>query len=332
MGSPTHRPAHPAEDGEDRTDDDEDDPERGEDADVRQNSDEYEDDSDDDHGHVCALGPLSSELRFDVDLVTSYPHIDEALVGDVLHVLGVDRSVGVETLTAAFRGWLPAGSTAKWLAVDEGASPPGFDPRTALEARLDGSLESWSCWPFCTGLGAILSALGHDVRIAVEHLRTGHNVPLVDYHSVLVVGGSLLDPFLGPSAPVAPGEDVVRPDAWASWVPGPRPDHLGARGGSTPFRYRQLADHLDRRDVQAFCAVSATHTGVGRRRTAHWLRDGRLWFVGEADAGGGTAELRVTEGTSPFESRRRVVGTGRFEELRAQIDEPTSLTTREHTE
>lgn len=254
--------------------------------------------------------------------MNAYPRIDDALADDVLRALAVDRAASVEALTDAFRGWLPAGSTAKWGAVDRGSTPPGPDPSTALEARLAGSLESWSCWPFCTGLGAILASAGHDVQITVEHLRSGHRVPLVDYHSVLVVDGQLLDAYLGPSVPVRPGEDVVRSDAWASWVPGPRPDHLGARGGSTPFRYRQLATNLDRRDVTAFCEISTTHTGVGRRRTAHWLRDGKLWFVREREEVG-DAELRVTEGESPFASRRTIVGTGRFDDLRAEIDRPS---------
>jgi hypothetical protein len=250
----------------------------------------------------------------------AYPRIDDDLAAEVHAALGVARHDSVEAVTTAFRGWLPAGSTAKWAAVDRGASPPGTDPSTALEARLAGSFESWSCWPFCTGLGAVLASAGHDVRVLVEHLRQGQQVPLVDYHSVLVVDGALLDPYLGPSAPVAAGEDVTRRDAWAAWVPGVRADHLGARGGSTPFRYRELADHLDARDIAAFCAVSATHSGVGRRRTAHWLRGGRLWFVREGDDG--RAQLRVTEGTNPFEQRRRVVATGPFEELRCRILEP----------
>ncbi len=250
------------------------------------------------------------------------PTGDDTLVGEVLDAIGARRHDPVEAVTARFRAWLPAGSTAKWRAVDAGDTPPGADPSTALRARLAGSLESWACWPLCTALGMVLGSAGHDVRIAVEQLRTGANAPAVDFHSVLVVDGELLDPFLGPSAPVGPGMDVTRPDAWASWVAGPRPDHLGVRGGSTPFRYRFLADRLDRRDVSAFCAISATHTGVGRRRTAHWLRDGRLWFVREEDDG--QARLRVTDGSSPFASSRRIVGTGTFDELRRAIDDPAS--------
>ena len=243
----------------------------------------------------------------------TYPLVDDRLAAEALDAIGASAADDVETITARFRGWLPAGSTAKWQAVDRGERPPGDDPVVALEARLGGSSESWSCWPVCTGLGGVLAAAGHDVRLVAEHLRSGQQVPLVDYHSVLVVDGCLVDAYLGPSAPVAPGADVTRPDAWAAWVPGPRPDHLGARGGGTPFRYRQLADHLDRRDVQAFCAVSETHTGVGRRRTAHLLRGEQLWFVRETD--GGPAELRVTEGPDPFRQRRRVVDTGPYDEL-----------------
>ncbi len=254
----------------------------------------------------------------------TYPSIDPVLAGEVLQTIGVADGADVETVVTAFRGWMPAGSTAKWAAVDRGEDPPGADPGHALTARLDGSHASWSCWAFCTGLGAVLAAQGHDVRIAVEHLRSGAQVPLVDFHSVLVVDGALVDAFLGPSAPVAPGDDVTRPDAWASWVPGVRPDHLGTRGGSSIFRYRQLADHLDERDVRAFLAISATHTGVGRRRTAHWLVDDRLWFVREGDDG--ASALRVTAGgMSPFVQTRPVVARGSFDELVARIDDRRSL-------
>ncbi len=103
------------------------------------------------------------------------------------------------------------------------------------------------------------------------------------------------------------------PDGWAAWVPGPRPDHLGATGGGRPFRYRQLADHLDRRDVVAFCDVSTTHSGVGRRRTAHWAVDGVVWNLREGDDG--VAELRRTVGSGPFATSRRVEVRGRFDEL-----------------
>lgn len=248
-----------------------------------------------------------------------YPRIDDALAREVLDAIGVSPDDDVESVTRRFRTWLPAGSTAKWAAVDRGELPAGADPTTALEARLDGSLASWSCWPLCTGLGGVLGALGHDVHLAVEHRRGGGQVPLVDHHSVLVVDGCLLDPYLGPSAPVPPGHDVTRPDGWGAWIPderSARPDHLGASGGGRVFRYRQLADHLDDRDVVAFCAISVTHTGVGRRRTSHWMRDGSLWFLREGDDG--TAELRVTEGTGPFEQRRRLVARGPFEELRTR--------------
>lgn len=252
-----------------------------------------------------------------------YPAVDDALAREVLATIGAGAGDPVEDLTRALRGWLPSGSTAKWLAVDGGRVPPGADPAEALEARLGGSLESWSCWVLCTAVGALLASVGHDVRMVVEHHRT---TTVVDFHSVLLVDGELLDPYLGPSAPVPPGHDVTRRDAWASWVPagapGGRWDHLGLRGGGSTFRYRVLNDRLERADVAAFCEISATHSGVGRRRNAHWLAGDQLWFVRERDEGG--AELRVAEGTSPFEQRRRTVATGPYEELRARIDAPVA--------
>ncbi len=254
----------------------------------------------------------------------TYPRISDGLVDDVIRAIGVQRSADVERVVDAFRGWMPAGSTAKWDAIDRDETPPGVDPEHALTERLRGSLASWSCWPYCTGLGAVLAGQGHDVRIAVEHLRSGVQVSLVDYHSVLIVDGELVDAYLGPSAPAAAGADVTRPDAWAAWIPGERPDHLGTRGGSSIFRYRQLADHLDVRDVRAFCSISVTHSGVGRRRTAHWLRDGRLWFVREDDDG--SAVLRITSGVGgPFCQTRPVAATGQYDDLVRRIDDQQEL-------
>ena len=250
-----------------------------------------------------------------------YPAVDDALAAEVLTAIGVDGDDGVEAIVRGLRQWLPSGSTAKWLAVDVGSVPPGADPAEALAARLGGSLESWSCWVLCTAAGALLSSAGHDVRVVVEHHRTAS---VVDFHSVLLVGGAMVDPYLGPSAPVPPGHDVTRCDAWAAWIPGDGPggraDHLGVRGGGGTFRYRVLAEGLDRRDVATFCEISATYSGVGRRRSAHWLRGEQLWFVREGDDG--VAELRAAEGTSPFEQHRRVVERGPYEELRARIDAP----------
>lgn len=250
-----------------------------------------------------------------------YPSVDDQLASDVLAAIGARPDDDVEAITRCFRSWLPAGSTAKWLAADAGRVPPGADPAEALEARLAGSLESWSCWVFCTGVGALLASVGRDVRVVVEHHRTA---TVVDFHSVLLVDGELLDPYLGPSAPVPPGHDVTRCDAWAAWipsdVPGGRSDHLGVRGGGGTFRYRILGDRLERPDVAAFCEVSTTHSGVGRRRYAHWVVGGQLWFVREGDDG--DAELRAAEGTSPFEQRRWLVERGPYEELRARIDRP----------
>ncbi len=249
-----------------------------------------------------------------------YPAVDDRLAREVRAAIGARAEDGVEATTRALRQWLPGGSTAKWTAVDAGRVPPGVEPAEALEARLGGSYESWSCWVFCTAAGALLASAGHDVRIVVEHHRTAS---VVDFHSVLLVDGELLDPYLGPSAPVPPGHDVTRRDAWAAWIPGEHPgarwDHLGLRGGGGTFRYRLVNDQLDRRDVAAFCEISATHSGVGRRRNAHWLAGDQLWFVREDDDGGG--ELRVAEGTSPFEQTRRVVARGPYEELRTRIDE-----------
>lgn len=249
----------------------------------------------------------------------SYPRVDDALASEVLSAIGATSNDDLETLVHRFRSWVPMGSTAKWAAIAEGRRPPGEDPRTVLEGRLGGVRQSWACWPVCTGLGAVLAARGHDVSVAGEQQR-GTGAVVVDLHATLVVDGAVVDPFLGPSAPVALGDDVTRPDAWASVVPGDdgRWDHLGVRAGGGVFRYRLWTDHLDRVDVRAYCEISATLSGVGPRRVAHWIDGNRTWFLRERDAVEGSepvAELRVSVGDSPFAQPREVVASGPWDEL-----------------
>ncbi len=314
MGTSTDGSTCAADDGENDADDGENDAEGGEDADAGDDADKDKDDSGDDHVAVDSpiRGP-SDRLFALYGGMSRYPAIAPVLAAEVLDAIGSDSSASVESVTDAFRSWLPGGSTAKWRAVDAGNDPPGADPAEALEARLAGAIDAWSCWPLCTGLGAVLASMGHHVRVAVEHRRDGRNMAPVDHHSVLVVDGALLDPFLGPSAPVPPGHDVVRPDAWSSWVPGARPDHLGVSAGGAVFRYRLVADHLDARDVRAFCAISATHSGVGRRRTMHLLRGGKKVFVREGEDE--HAVVQISEGDNPFAVTRRIVATGSFDQL-----------------
>ncbi len=277
------------------------------------------------------LGPADGPAR-------AWLVVDDALVAEAARAAGIGPDDGAEAVVHRIRAWLPAGSAAKRAAVDAGRRPPGDDPGEVLATRLSGDRRSWSCWGACAAVGAVLTARGHDVRVAAEHRRSPGS-PVVDVHSVLVVDGAVVDPFLGPSALLAPGVGATRVDGWAELVPGVRWDHVGVRAGSRPFRYRLLADHLDRRDVAALLEVSVTHTGVGRRRTASWvgdradvavlppaLRTGAppapgpcLWSLRDGEVDGADAELRVTVGDDPFATARVAVARGPWDELLAAV-------------
>lgn len=244
-----------------------------------------------------------------------YPLVDDALAADVAAAAGVDLAADVETVVAGLRAWLPSGSTAKLEAIAAGVALPGPDPATALDARLAGSPVGWSCWPLCTGIGGVLAAAGHDVRVLVEHRRERHDVE-VDFHSVLVVDGDMVDPYLGPSAPVPLGSEVTRPDAWARWDVGQRPDHHGVRGGGSPYWYRSLADRLEAADVAAFCAISVTHSGVGDRPYVQWVSDGSIHMIrSDSTDRGGPGRYQVSIGPDPFAQTRDTRDEGTFDDL-----------------
>lgn len=244
-----------------------------------------------------------------------YPLVDDALAGEAAKAAGVDLGGDVETVVAGFRRWLPSGSTAKLDAIATGGAVPGPDPTTALVARLGGSSDGWSCWPLCTAIGGVLAAAGHDVRLLVEHRRERSDVE-VDFHSVLLVDGALVDPYLGPSAPVPVGTEVTRPDAWAKWIPGNRPDHHGVRGGGSRYWYRALADHLDAEDVRAFCAISVTHTGVGDRPYVQWVDGGSIHMIRSAGTDrAGPGSYQVSVGGDPFTQQRETRDEGTFDDL-----------------
>lgn len=80
-----------------------------------------------------------------------YPFVDDQLSNDAFAAMEVAPSDGVETITAAFRSWLPADSTAKWLAVEAGRVPPGHDVSRG---------DAWAAWVPGDGPGERSDHLG----------------------------------------------------------------------------------------------------------------------------------------------------------------------------
>jgi hypothetical protein len=195
------------------------------------------------------------------------------LVDEVCDALGVGIPGDGADVTALYRVWcgaVPFDPVAKSVAMAEGRTPPGDDPVEVAERWLATGLGS-TCWGHVTVLGGILEAAGVRVAAGVDRMLRDD---IVDFHSFLVAhlddGAYLLDPIHPSGAPLP-------------LVAGARGDHPAYGVGldevegrlihwfaqpqahSRDGRYVVLSTDMDRADVRAFCAVSAEHSGVGRR-------------------------------------------------------------------
>jgi hypothetical protein len=195
------------------------------------------------------------------------------LVDEVCGAVGVAIPRNLDDIAALYRAWCataPFDPVAKALAMVEGRNPPGDDPVEVAERWLSTGLGS-TCWGHTTVLGAILHAAGMRVAAGVDRMLRDD---IVDFHSFLVVHvddeAYVLDPIhpSGDPLPLRAGARGNHP-AYAvgfdeedgrliHWFDQPLD---GSRAG----RYVVLSTDLDRADVRAFCAISAEHSGVGRR-------------------------------------------------------------------
>lgn len=195
------------------------------------------------------------------------------LVDEVCGVLGVALPTDLAGVTTLYRAWcaaVPFDPVAKALALAEGRPPPGDDPVEVAERWLSTGLGS-TCWGHTTVLGAILDASGVRVAAGVDRMLRDD---IVDFHSFVVarVDGEvyLLDPIHPSGDPLAlvPGARGNHP-AYTVGIDEDegRHEHWFAQplDGSRAGRYVVLSTQLDRADVRAFCAISAEHSGVGRR-------------------------------------------------------------------
>lgn|GEM_PF-4110072 len=199
--------------------------------------------------------------------------IPTGLAADVCTELGVavpaDRD-GVDALYAAWCSGFPFDPVAKAAAMVEDRVPPGADAVEVAERWLDSGVGS-TCWGQVAVLGAILEGAGVAVTVGLDRMLTDE---IVDFHSFVVadVDGErlALDPVhpSGRPLPLAGGavgdhgayragfDDVDgRLEHWYE-----QPDSRHRSG-----RYAVLSTSLDPADTRAFLAVSAVHSGVGRR-------------------------------------------------------------------
>lgn len=225
--------------------------------------------------------------------------IDLGLAADLAAALGWSPDQGAAALAVLLPERVPCGSTAKLAAMARGEVPPGSDADGLARAVLDHQLvwagrpeggapsPAWSCWVFTTLMASLLDWGDLGPVQVVGLRRVDERAPVVDFHAAVAVGDGpsplICDPYFGtavelPAEPGTANSTVLGPatataqrDPDGAW-------HLDAQLAewSQSSRYRVVGPWLDRGDVRAFCAVSATHSGVPARSFARLHLDGRV--------------------------------------------------------
>ena len=253
--------------------------------------------------------------------------IDGGVARDLAEVLGWRGDDGPAALAALMPTAIPMGSTAKLAAITAGEVPPGADP-DGLARQILGSLvppeggpagsggpggapvasPSWSCWVACTVMAALIDAtdLGR-VEVAATR-RSDAGAPMVDFHAEVVVGGGddptwICDPYFGVAValPEAVGERSASIVTIGSAAAG-----RGADGGwalevalhawDVELQFRRFGPALDRDDVRAMAAISATHSGVPLRPYARLHPGDRIVDVSESAEGTGRLHVWTEAG------------------------------------
>lgn len=265
--------------------------------------------------------------------------IDSGLATDLGAALGWTPADGPGVLARRFAERIPTGSTAKLAAVAEGRVPPGAEVEALAErilrALCDDRRESpaWTCWVMSSVFAAIVDTLGPRTARVAALRRIDDRSPVVDIHSVVIVetgvGGEadtwVCDPYFG-AAVALPGVVLDRPVDLESHA-SPPDAHAGAGAvtleddGRWTFgvrlrvwdgwlRYRVLAPRLDRADLAAFCAISATHSGAPDFAYARLHHPGGMDTVRVDPGGTTTFSRRSWDGPDgPVGEEHTTVGT-----------------------
>jgi hypothetical protein len=249
--------------------------------------------------------------------------------------LGVEAPrdiAGAGRLLEAMAATLPTGSTAKNEAVAAGSVPPGHDPTPVAHAWLARPGLAWSCWAAAT-LYAALVASGEEVAASVLGARRVDpaTVP-VDVPSVVELRHRgerwAADPFFWMAPVRAPVGESPRPTGWGRAALGGDAWHtaVGSCASANVLRYRTFTLPLTPDDIEGFCRISLTHTGVSARPRAHLAtadgmvaatldRDGavrlRRWWADPSVAWGTSCEMVELAGWDDAERLLADVATGR---------------------
>lgn len=204
---------------------------------------------------------------------------------------------------------------------------------------------AWTCWVVSSVFASIVDTLGPGTARVAALRRIDDRSPVVDIHSVVIAEGAaersdeastwVCDPYFG-TAVALPGAllDVDEPSAARRASPialathaSPPDEHAGACAvtleddGRWTFevrlriwegwlRYRVLAPQLDRADLAAFCAISATHSGAPDFAYARLHRPGGMDTVRVDPDGTTTCSRRSWDGPAgPVSDERTTVRT-----------------------
>jgi hypothetical protein len=209
------------------------------------------------------------------------------LADEVLSRLGSPR--GPDDLVEAMGRNISMGNTAKMLAIKQGRIPFGANPEEMAACWLETPSPdlSWSCWPIGTLCMALLDVLGHETDIFLTR-RVDASTGPTDFHPVIRVdGSSWVDPSLW-SGPVATNASFLRH--------GRHMEMLGTDQGEgnrwnvfqsrlTSLLSYRLIGSLTPGDVEAFCRISTTFSGVPNVRLSYWLTRDGICGVKENDRG-----------------------------------------------
>lgn len=221
-------------------------------------------------------------------------HIAPAVAADCFARLGVaaPRDIGgAGDLLTALAATLPTGSTAKNEAVAAGRVPPGDDPTRVAETWLARPGLGWSCWAVATLYSALVTAGGEVSAAVLGARRVDPATAPVDVHSVVELGHRgqrwLTDPYFWMAPVPAPVGEAWSPAGWGHAVRVGDAWHtaVGTTAGSTLLRYRTFTLPLIRDDVDAFCRISLTHTGVSARPRVHLATEDGMVAASVGDDG-----------------------------------------------
>jgi len=222
--------------------------------------------------------------------------LDRSLADECLGRLrlpSLESTSDLASLIEAMGALIPQGTTAKIRALEQGRTPLGSHPAVVAELWMQHPTWSWTCWPMATLAAGLVNTSSSSLTADVVALRrTDPGAPTVDFHSAVLVGSEdgtwLCDPYFG-MGPVdaREGGAVLRPGVMGELLPGGEALAVLVGMASNGFllRYRMAESGLSAADVNRYCELSVTHSGLPNRRRIGVLRRDGVEFTQELKDG-----------------------------------------------